>query len=137
MGTLESSLLNIRKWMNENRLKMNDSKTEFTIFGTRQQKSKITTSCINVNNIQISKSQCVKYLGAYLDYSLTTKHHITEKCKTAWMHKSDSDKTFASTSHKKRAILSCFAWLLSTLTLETALFAGLPKVDIQRLHRAA
>ena len=69
--------------MNENRLKMNDSTTEFIIFGTRQQKSKITTSCIDVNNIQVSKSRCVKYLGAYLDESLTMKHHITEKCKTA------------------------------------------------------
>ena len=69
--------------MDENRLKMNDSKIEFIIFETRQQKSKITTSCIDVNNIQISKSQCVKYLRAYLDESLTMKHHITEKCKTA------------------------------------------------------
>ena len=49
--------------VNENRLKMSNSKTEFLIFGTRQQKSNITTTCIDVNNIQISKSRCVKYLG--------------------------------------------------------------------------
>ena len=39
LGTLEPLLIDIRKWMNENRLKINDSKTEIIIFGTRQHKS--------------------------------------------------------------------------------------------------
>ena len=39
---MEETLANIRNWMNMNRLKMNNSKTEFITFGTRQ----ITTQTI-------------------------------------------------------------------------------------------
>ena len=37
---LERSLLEIKSWMDENRLKMNTSKTEFIMFGSWQQLSK-------------------------------------------------------------------------------------------------
>ena len=84
LEAVESSPPDIRKWMNENRLKMNDSKTKFIILETRQQNSKLITSSTDVNNIHnMSKSKSVKYLGAYLDESLTMKYYITEECKTA------------------------------------------------------
>ena len=94
---------------------------------------KITTSCIDVNNIQISKSQCVKYLGAYLDESLTMKHHITEKCKTASIN-----LTRIKNIRKYLTQEACSTVMLGLLIVHldfgNALFAGLPKVDIQRLQ---
>ena len=44
----EECLLNIKKWMNETRLKMNPSKTEFFYFGNTRQIQKCEASSINV-----------------------------------------------------------------------------------------
>ncbi len=52
--------------MNENKLKMNASKTEFIMFGRRQQLDKCNIKKINVagDNVDVSS---FRYLGAFLD----------------------------------------------------------------------
>ena len=50
---LEQCALIINNWMNENKLKMNASKTEFIMFGSRQQLDKCVTSSINIANDNI------------------------------------------------------------------------------------
>ena len=44
----------VKKWMDSNKLKMNCSKTEFIMFGSRQQLSKCSTEDININGDSIS-----------------------------------------------------------------------------------
>ena len=59
---LQDCLSSVKDWMDENWLKMNSSKTEVIIFGSRHQLSKTITNsmCINGENIEIS--DCIKYL---------------------------------------------------------------------------
>ena len=52
----------IKTWMDENRLKMKNSKTEFIMFGLRQHLWKCTTNAIDINREEILKSDCIKYL---------------------------------------------------------------------------
>ena len=53
--------------MDENWLKMNTSKTEFIMFGSWQQLSKITLSSLNVAGDTVEGALSIKYLGAILD----------------------------------------------------------------------
>ena len=53
---LEKSLMDISEWMCVNRLKMNESKTEFSLFGSRQQTAKCTVTNINVVGEEIAGS---------------------------------------------------------------------------------
>ena len=53
---LENTLINIENWMSANTLKMNTSKTEFTLIGSRHFLNKIATSSITVGN-RSSQSQ--------------------------------------------------------------------------------
>ena len=46
MQELEQCALIINDWINENKLKMNVSKTEFIMFGSRQQLDKCVTTFI-------------------------------------------------------------------------------------------
>ena len=41
--SLESTLVNVKSWMDQNRLKLNDGKTEFTMFASKSQLEK----CVN------------------------------------------------------------------------------------------
>ena len=69
--------------MDLNRLKMNDTKTEFIFFGSRQQLCKIDTTDINVNGAIIPATPCIRYLDTDLDSQLSLKTMITRKCKVA------------------------------------------------------
>ena len=85
--------------------------------------------------MQISKSQCVKYLSAYLDETLTMKHHITEKCKTASINviRIKNIRKYLTQEACNTLVLGL---VIVHLDFGNALFAGLPKVDIRRLQRA-
>ena len=79
ISTLQNCLMNVKILMDENRLWMNDGKTEFIMFGAKKQLDKCKTTSIDVNNTVVSKSEVVKYLGTWMDCNLTFKDHIVKK----------------------------------------------------------
>ena len=64
---MEDSMLGVSKCMNEVRLKLNESKTDFIYFGSKHQLKKCTFDKININSETIQRSDTVKYLGGHLD----------------------------------------------------------------------
>ena len=64
---MEACIEDIRKWMIDGRLLLNKTKTEFLAIGTRQQLSKLRSSCIQVGNQKIFRSSSVRNLGVMLD----------------------------------------------------------------------
>ena len=80
---LSDCLTRIKSWMDLNRCKMNDAKTEYIQFGSRQQLAKCTCDCIDVNGTMVSRRDFFKYQGANLDRFLSMKQHIMQNCKTA------------------------------------------------------
>ena len=86
IATIEKSMLKIKKWMDAVRLKMNESKTEFLLFGSRQHLKKCTTNSLKVLGENIEKSEVIRYLGRYLDSTLTFKQHIKTKCKSTMLN---------------------------------------------------
>ena len=67
---IEKSMLNIEAWVDAVRLKMNESKTEFIHFGSRQQLSKCQEKTIKVVQEEIQLCNVVCYLGGYLNSKL-------------------------------------------------------------------
>ena len=86
ISALQNCLMNVRTWMDENRLKMNDGKTEFIMFGAKKQLAKCKTTSIDVNKTVVNNSEVVKYLGTWMDCNLTFKDHIGKKCRTAMIN---------------------------------------------------
>ena len=72
--------------MDGNRLKMNTSKTEFILFGSKHQIKKCHTNHLLVDKENLKKSTKIKYLGVNLDENLTIKEQIKIKCKSAMWH---------------------------------------------------
>ena len=79
LQTLESivnnELSNIHEWLCANRLSLNTDKINYVLFHTVQ---KHITDCfsLKLNNKQISKKKCIKYLGVLIDSHLNWKEHI-------------------------------------------------------------
>ena len=53
----------IRTWMVQDKLKLNDAKTEFLIIGTRAQLNKVTISDLQVGEVKVSAAYSVRNLG--------------------------------------------------------------------------
>ena len=72
-----------RNWMKHSFLKMNDSKMEIVIFGTRNQCNTITTTAIDVGDTTVNISPDLTYLGVLFDHNLMLKSYILSKAKKA------------------------------------------------------
>ena len=56
ISALQNCLVNVKTLMDENRLKMNDGKTEFIMFGAKKQLAKCKTTSIDVNKTVVNNS---------------------------------------------------------------------------------
>ena len=74
IAVMEQSMLDIKSWMDQVHLKMNESKTKFIYFGWPSQLDKCITTTINVNGEEMERANITKYLGAYLDSKLDSKN---------------------------------------------------------------
>ena len=79
---LEACITSVSDWMLRNRLKLNEGKAEFILFGTSQQLSKVVFYAITVNGNVIKASPIVHDLGVLLEVNSKGKIRlqILAKC---------------------------------------------------------
>ena len=132
--SIENTLLSVRDWMSANRLKLNPSKTEVIIFGSQQMLKKHTVSNINVAGDKIEVGSCIKYLGAYLDATLSFKDFISQKCRAAAISIRHifQIRKFINTKIAKQL---ASALVLSHLDYSNSILCGLPANTIKPLQR--
>ena len=77
---LEASLNNdinrISSWMQENKLFLNMSKTEFVIYGSHQRLKREDSISLSCNGSSLTKSESFKYLGVVIYQHLSFTNHI-------------------------------------------------------------
>ena len=83
MASIESTMLDLKCWMDTVHLRMNESKTEFIYFGSKEMLKKYNISTVNINREQIVRSDKVKYLCGLLDSTLSFHQHVIAKCQAA------------------------------------------------------
>ena len=132
--SLERTLVDIKVWMDQNRLKMNDDKTEFIMFASKRQLDKCETTSIDVNNTIVKCSPTIKYLGALLDQHLQLSQHITRKCRTA-MTNLQMIKFLHPSLTQETAHMLVRGLVTSHLDYCNAIFAGLPNVLLKTLQK--
>ena len=134
MADLVESLKDVGLWMQANRLKMNSDKTEFVIFGTPYQKSKISTTNIQVLGDTVDESAAIKLLGVTLDGPLSLRQHITRISSICFMNlqKIRSIRKFLDTDSCRTLVQGL---VMSYLDYCNSLYMGLPEQDMIKLQR--
>ncbi|XP_068723293.1 uncharacterized protein [Montipora capricornis] len=125
---MEASIKDIRKWMIDGRLLLNETKTEFLAIGSRQQLSKLRSSSIEVGNQRIDRSSSVRNLGVILDESLGMNSHINQICKASFYRISK----YLSKECRQSLV---HAYVTSRLDYCNSLLYGLPKYQLSKLQR--
>lgn len=83
---MEKCVKAIRSWMTEDKLLLNDDKTEVLVIGTRQQLAKISVNGIKVGEEDINTVSTARNLGAWFDSCLDMNTHITKTCSSAFFY---------------------------------------------------
>ena len=72
--------------MDQMRLKMTPSKTEYIYFGNNQQFKKCSEKEIDIAGDLIVRSSTICYLSVWMDESLNLKEHVAHKCQAAMLN---------------------------------------------------
>ena len=83
---LETCIDEIRQWMSQSFLMLNDSKTEFMIFNSRKDYSLESFNCIRVGEVHVESQSSVRNLGVIFDSQLSMEKHVNNICKTAYYY---------------------------------------------------
>ena len=84
---LEGCISDIRNWMFENHLKLNDTKTEFLVIRNKHMKKKLNgVSHISIGDSKVETVGCAKNIGAILDSNLDMTEHVNNVCRACYTH---------------------------------------------------
>ena len=130
---LELCLEELRQWMANNWLKLNDSKTEFIVFCNEKAHSNVSDVSIQLGDAVIHQEKSVRSIGAHLDSGLTMQKQISAICKAAWYYLYQIGK-ISSYLSKGQVKTLVHAQVTSRLDCNNSLLIGLPKKDTKRLQ---
>ena len=133
LANVQLCLEKVCVWMVENRLKMNQEKTEFIAFGSSHTIEQLQVKSIRVGNDPVEISSHVEYLGVWLDSTLNMKKHISGKCRIASLKLYYIKKIRKYLTHDS-LVRPVNALVLSHLDYCSALLIGLPDSTIRPLQ---
>ena len=134
VGSIEECIENIRVWMRKNMLKLNDSKTEVIVFGTKQKLRGMEKIKIRIGDADIFPKPVVRNLGAYFDETMSMEHHIRRLSRTVHMHLRNISRVRKYLSQEATQLL-VHALVISRIDYANSLLAGITSERIQRLQR--
>lgn len=83
MDNIQDCIASVKSWMQKNMLKLNDSKTEFIIFGSPYFLKQLDSPSLNVGTSEIEPSSKVRNLGAIFDKHLSMEAFVLDKIKNS------------------------------------------------------
>ena len=80
---MQKDLENINKWCDENKMKINENKTNSMLISTKQKLSKLPKSTLDlsINDVTLANVEKQKLLGVEIDSNLEYTDHIDKMCK--------------------------------------------------------
>ena len=122
---LENGILDVRAWMREDMLWLNDEKTEFRLVGSRQQPTKVSIDSIKVGEADLARVYSARNLGALFDSYLDMSTHIPKTCGSAfyYLYNIPYFRKFLSREHTEQLV---HAFITSRLDHCNSLLYGVP-----------
>ena len=124
----------IRCWMIKEKLKVNDSKTEFILIGARQLLAKVDIKGLVVGDATISPVTAVKNLGSWFDENMNMGCHIKKMCKTLSFHLYNTRRIRKYLSKDSTQTL-VHAFITARIDYCNGLPYGLPAAHLNKFQR--
>ena len=132
---MERCIEDIRGLMINDRLLLNDDKTEVLLIGTRHQLNKIDLNCnLCVGNNNISPVTSARNLGVWFDNKMSMSNHITKTCGSAFFHLHNIRRIKKYLSRESLCTL-VHAFITSRFDYCNSFMYGLLNIQIAKLQR--
>ena len=86
LARIQLCVSEIREWMNQNMLKLNDDKTELIVFTSKYKQDVYNDLSIPIGDTVVDCSSQVKDLGVIFDRVLSLRQHVSYTSKTCRFH---------------------------------------------------
>ena len=131
----EACIRDVRLWMLQDKLKINDAKTEFLLIGTRPQLKKVDIDSLKIGDSVITPSKhAVRNLGSWFDETFSMQSHVNKTCKAGYYYLNNLSR-IRKYLDKKTTECLVHAFITSRLDYCNSLLYGLPDRLISKLQR--
>lgn len=120
--------------MTKFKLKMNNSKTEIIMYGTKYQLAKLNISSISVRGCEVKCVDHVRDLGVFMDSTLNFDTHIRKKCQIAYAQLRNLKDIRKHLSQKSTEIM-VHGLIHSHIDFCNGLFTDIPAYLVNKLQR--
>jgi hypothetical protein len=132
---MEACLADMLRWLLNNNLSLNASKSELLLFGTTQQLAKITqTLTVRIGDSAMCISDTARNLGVWLDNTLSFNHHIDIVCRACYFNIRKLARVRRYLTVQSAAVLAT-AIITSRLDYCNSLLTGATIANINKLQR--
>ena len=132
---MEQCLEEVKHWMNENKLKMNDAKTEVLVIARKIDHDRVKNIRLQIGDATITPQNTVRNLGALFDHRQSMNEQINSVTKSAYYHLRRISKIRHCLTHESCA-RAIHATVTSRLDLQNGLLLGQPRVRLRKLQIA-
>ena len=119
----------IREWMNQNMLKLNDDKTELIVFTSKYKQDLYNDLSITIGDTVVDCSSQVKDLGVIFDRVLSLRQHVSYTSKMCRFHLRNISRIRKYIPQDTSVVL-VKSLVMSRLDYSNGLFYGLPKCTV-------
>ena len=132
--TISDCILDVKQWMTDNKLKLNDDKTEALLIRKKTVDFSYLPKSIQICHSDISFTDSARNLGFTISSDMSLDKHISLVCRSAYfeLYRISSIRHFLSA--KITNTLIC-AYVLSKLDYCNSLLANCPKYLLDKLQR--
>ena len=120
--------------MRQNKLKVNESKTEFVVIGTKRNREMANIKQLRVGESIVKSTHAARNLGINIDESLSLEQHITDVVKSCpyFIHELWQIRPYLTPESAKKIV---HATIISRLDYCNSLYINLPLSKINRLQK--
>lgn len=133
LSVIESCINEIKIWMFNNKLKLNDDKTEFLVIGSKRLKASMSKKYVKVGDIMVEEAFSAKNLGVIFDGELSMKSQVSSVCKSTFF-KLKLIAQIRKYLSKAATEMIIHALISSCLDYCNSLFYGLPNYMLKKLQ---
>ena len=133
LSLLSNCVTDVKTWMTQNKLMLNDDKTEILLFNTADNEP-TNMNHIAIGNEMVSLSTNARNLGVIFDNKLSLKHHINNLCKILYLEiRRISQLSNYLDNNSLKVLISAFVF--SRIDYCNSLLINLPADLLSKLQR--
>ena len=133
LARIELCVSEIRRWMNQNMLKLNYDKTELIVFTSKYKQDLYNDLSITIGDTVVDCSSQVRDLGVIFDRVLSLRQHVSYTSKTCRFHLRNISR-IRKYIPQDISIVLIKLLVMSRLDYSNGLLYGLPKCTVSGLQ---